>query len=577
MKEKLKSRFILVLILFFAAAFRLYNINWDGGHYLHPDERAIIMKVNELKFPESLNEFMSPESSWNPKFFAYGSFPMYLLRVTGNALSMLDPQLGQYASLNILGRVISALADVISVGLIFLIASKLFNKKTGLLAAAFYAIGVLPIQLSHFYAVDTLLTCFILATLYAILNFYEKPAIKTSLLVGVFFGLSLATKISAAVLLASIGTALAADFFLVFLKNPHRPKKYLPHLPKSAIHLLKYGFVILISTLATFILLEPYALIDFNTFWQQTTEQSALTINPFYFPYTLQFVGKIPYLYELKNVFLYGLGPILATLSFLGFFYFAYLLTKKQKAKQTAQELIIFIFFVSYVFIVGKFAVGFMRYMLPVYPLFTVFAGLLAYRLGRTLNGQIKNKLILNTCYLILSTSILLWPLSFMQVYNRPNPRIQASNWIYANVAPDKTIAVEHWDDQLPIGQPTSYPITTLKLYDPDTEEKWNEINQQLAATDYIIIASNRLYVPLQRLTDCSKLPTYRCYPRTAEYYKDLFSGNLGFQKVAEFTNHPTVPFFNIPINDQSADENFTVFDHPKVMIFKKTSSRSTM
>jgi hypothetical protein len=486
---------------------------------------------------------------------------------------VLDPQLGQYVSLNILGRIISALADIISVGLIFLIANKLFNRKTGYLAAAFYAISVLPIQLSHFYAVDTLLTCFILSTLYALLKFYKKPTIKTSLLVGMLFGLSLATKISAVVLLASIGTALAADFFLVFLKSPHRPKKYLPHLPKSIIHLLKYGLAIIIATLAIFILLEPYALIDFNTFWQQTTEQSALTINPFYFPYTLQFVGKIPYFYELKNVFLYGLGPVLTTLSFVGFFYYAYLLTKKQKDKQFTQELIVFIFFVAYVFTVGKFAVGFMRYMLPVYPIFALFTAVIVYNI----TGKIKSKSLVLTSYFLLLTSCLIWPLSFMQVYNRPNPRIQASNWIYTNVTPDKTIAVEHWDDQLPIGQPISYPITTLKLYDPDTEEKWTEINQQLATTDYIIIASNRLYAPLQRLTDCSKLPTYRCYPRTAEYYKDLFSGNLGFQKVAEFTNHPTVPFLDIPINDQGADENFTVFDHPKVMIFKKTPSRSTM
>jgi len=68
----------------------------------------------------------------------------------------------------------------------------------------------------------------------------------------------------------------------------------------------------------------------------------------------------------------------------------------------------------------------------------------------------------------------------------------------------------------------------------------------------------------------CAKLPSDRCYQRTAIYYQELFSGKLGFKKVAEFTQYPTIPFLNIEIDDQKADESFTVYDHPKVMIFKK-------
>jgi hypothetical protein len=85
-----------------------------------------------------------------------------------------------------------------------------------------------------------------------------------------------------------------------------------------------------------------------------------------------------------------------------------------------------------------------------------------------------------------------------------------------------------------------------------------------------IIIASGRLYIPLQKLTDCKHLPVNRCYPLTAKYYKNLFSGKLGFKKIQEFKSEPTIPFINIGINDLSADENFTVFDHPTIMIFKK-------
>jgi hypothetical protein len=61
-------------------------------------------------------------------------------------------------------------------------------------------------------------------------------------------------------------------------------------------------------------------------------------------------------------------------------------------------------------------------------------------------------------------------------------------------------------------------------------------------------------------------------YPLTSGFYQDLFAGKLGFTKVAEITSYPTIPVFNIPISDDSAEEAFTVFDHPKVLIYKRVN-----
>lgn len=145
-----------------------------------------------------------------------------------------------------------------------------------------------------------------------------------------------------------------------------------------------------------------------------------------------------------------------------------------------------------------------------------------------------------------------------------------ATNWMLAHIPEQSVIAIEHWDDSLPLVEEQNYQMITLPLYDPDTSAKWQAINQKLAQTDYIILASNRLYIPLSKLTNCQTLPSSYCYPKTAAYYKKLFSGALGFKKIAEFTSYPTVPFTNIKIDDQKADESFTVYDHPKVIIFQK-------
>ena len=61
-----RLRLWLIALVVFAAAVRLIGIDFDNGHWFHPDERRIAFAVEELSFqPLQLN----------PHFFAYGSFP----------------------------------------------------------------------------------------------------------------------------------------------------------------------------------------------------------------------------------------------------------------------------------------------------------------------------------------------------------------------------------------------------------------------------------------------------------------------------------------------------------------------
>ncbi|MBU3957410.1 glycosyltransferase family 39 protein [Patescibacteria group bacterium] len=562
-------KYLIFAIIIIAAVFRFYGLNWDQGFHLHPDERMITMVAEKISL-----------SDLNPHFFSYGSFPLYLLKGAGALAGIFNPEFSRYTSLNLVGRVLSALFDMGTLALLYLLAKKLFKKKVALLASFFYATAVLPIQLSHFYAVDTLLTFFIIATLYFLIQYLQKLNSFFLILTAFSLGLALATKISA--LLFAVPIMLS----LVFTTKPWT----LNQIKKLAVG----GSLLAVSTLTIFFIFEPFAFLDFPNFWQQTLAQQQMTRSAFTFPYTLQYVGKIPYFYELKNIFLWGIGPILATLAFIGVIFVTSALFIKRDSHVAsllgmtslrAQRSNLFIplsFFWFYFLVVGSFAIGFMRYMLPLYPLLCLFAAIFLMNALSFIKSRFqKFQPLLLTVYYLLLASLLIWPLAFISIYSQPNTRTTTTNWINNNIPAGSVIATEHWDDGLPLGTQANYQVLALPMYDPDTPLKWQQINTILSQTQYIIIASNRLYTPLQKLTDCKKLPPGKCYQQTTEYYKHLFSGQnvtkgVRFSKVAEFTSYPRLELgppaggWNLELRDEVADESFTVYDHPKVMIFKK-------
>ncbi|MGD9049470.1 MAG: DUF2298 domain-containing protein, partial [Anaerolineae bacterium] len=152
-------------------------------------------------------------------------------------------------------------------------------------------------------------------------------------------------------------------------------------------------------------------------------------------------------------------------------------------------------------------------------------------------------------------------------------------------------IAVEStWDDTLPLSVDGYVPYSglyqplDLELHKADTELKRQQMLEVLNQADYIVIASNRSYDAMPRLP--------LRFPLTTAFYRALFGcdtgpltdcaysaappleGNLGFDLVATFESYPTLGPWSIP--DQTAQESFTVYDHPKVLVFQKAPDYSS-
>ena len=139
-------------------ALRLYGLNWDSGNSFQPDERQIMFHVTALAWPKSFAQFLDPVNSpLNPHFFAYGSFPLYLLAFVGNILTHFYPQVNTFFNLTLVGRAINAVFDSGTVLLTGWLALMLVNDETpgrryawnvALLAAGFVAFT--PISNSAF-------------------------------------------------------------------------------------------------------------------------------------------------------------------------------------------------------------------------------------------------------------------------------------------------------------------------------------------------------------------------------------------------------------------------------------------
>jgi hypothetical protein len=281
-----------------------------------------------------------------------------------------------------------------------------------------------------------------------------------------------------------------------------------------------------------------------------------LGINPVV--YTLQFTNTTPYLFQLKNLF-WQIGPAFV-FSFLGIVLYCLQTYKTKKISL----LLVAVFPIIYFLYVGSWHTKFIRYMVPLLPFF-----LITVALALTWIWERYRKVGVIVITVSLSTT-LLWAIAFFSIYLTPQTRITASEWIYENVPKGSVIVGEHWDEGLPIpllnGSPDDYLINQLTIYEPDTQEKIAYYADILATSDYITITTRRLYGTLINLPEK--------YPLTSSYYKLLFAGDLGYEKVVEFSSYPRLVGFII--NDDLSEETFQVYDHPRSMIFKNSKRLKT-
>lgn len=560
---KYKSKLILIIIIAIASFLRFYGLNWDQGFHLHPDERFLTMVATAMKLPHSLADYLNPSiSTFNPSnigfpFFVYGAFPLIFVKLLAPFFSS-----NTYDTFNIFGRSLSALADILVVVLVFKTV-ELFekhnkiNKSIKFWSAGFYAISVLPIQLAHFFAVDTFLNLFVFASFYFILKFYFEKKLFILFSSAVFLGLAIASKVTAIFVIPLL-------LLIIIPVQFHKKYLHIKNLKKPLILLIAYCLICYLTLrLADPYLFQSANLFDVkpNTIFLQNLQTlKGLTDPNAWYPPSLQWLHKTPIIFGLQNIIFFGLGTPIFVLVLFGIISTAY---KFKKTKIFLILIWVLLFFIYQSTQITKT----MRYFIVLYPFFAIFGGIGFVEITKFMQQKIHNKFILNAINIILYTLILIWPLSFFSIYTKPHSRIEASTFIYNALPNNSNILSEYWDDALPLQMPDKnkqFNIKEMPVFGKDDPAKWTQMRSLLEQGDYIILSSNRGWGSIQAAPER--------YPLMSNFYADLFSGKLQYKKIATFTSYPSLKYLGIPIefNDDFSEEAFTVYDHPKVMIFKK-------
>jgi len=450
---------LFVLILVAGAYLRLVGLDWDEGQHLHPDERFLTMVESSITPVKSLGDFFNTaESSLNPHnrghgFFVYGTMPIFIVRYVAEWLGNTG-----YGQVYLVGRALSALIDLAVVWLVYLTASRLYDRRVGLLGAAFYAFAVLPIQQSHFFTVDTFINFFTFLAVYfavEVMTADSRPLIEENdvasrfwthsifwpcVLFGLALGMAVASKINAApVAVVLPGAAL---LYLLRLSPADRERE----VSRVIAYVILAGFV----SILTFRIMQPYAFsgpgffgLKPNPLWvENITSLRAQAAGDVDFPPALQWARR-PVWFSLQNLVTWGLGMPLGILAWVGFLWMGWRSIKGEWQK--------------HILLWGWTALYFtwqslqwnstMRYQLPIYPTLVIFAAWFVFALARPHVHTFKRSKVQRAFAYGLGSLVLIstfiWAFSFSRIYTQPHPRVEASRWMFQNFPGPITLNIQ--------------------------------------------------------------------------------------------------------------------------------------
>lgn len=549
------------LFVFLCAVFlytRLVGINWGLPYPMHPDERNMATAIESLTCLKGV----SLEDCYNPHFFAYGQLPLYIGYAIAHAWGEIH-----FMSATLALRTISVASSVINLYFLVRIAHILLKKKqvdtlvTSIMMLMFTFVPY-GIQFAHFGTTESLLMALYTGIVYYALQLLRADAPRRALLyASLLAGCAVATKVSSVLFLLVPIAAIIAS--------------------KDKTKILSIGtFVIFAGIIA--VLFSPHNIISYADFVSAMHYEVGIGQGNVIAFYNRQFDNTIPILFQITRSFPYALGMLYYIAALVAFAAMPY--TKPYNLLRFA----LIAFFIPSAFLYAKWT----RFIAPILPLMTLFAAIGMHYIATKVHSK---------AFWVFLLPFLMPGIAYISIYQNPDVRFVASQFIAEHIPAQASILSEtanvvdiplHYSPDLNI---PSYRIRSFDFYhiDQDTHLA-QELESLTQLTDYIFIPSRRIFanntcfrfeddIPVIKSTSTELLlqgfKTNTCaylqdkYPLLNAYYEDLFSTQLGFEHVATISSFPRITLFGktiYSINDENAEETWTVFDHPVIRIYKR-------
>lgn len=540
--KKHLPKIILISSIILGGFLRFYKLDWGEGYYFHPDESNIANLSLYISHPSSQDFFTKGT-------FAYGSFIPYLvffIRYLTKIITLGNLPNDPFKFTIISLRFISALTSTSTIILVYFTIKKFWNKNIALLAAGLIAFSPGLIQSAHFGTFESVLIFLYLGIFYTCLLFLQKGNYFSFFVSLLLVSISSSIKINSLILLPFPIFTL----FLILLKKIEVKK----------ILLIPLGIIL---TFLFTIFLSPYYLTQpFKSMfaYEQHVVTGALDVF-----YTRQFIGTIPIVFQFTKILPYISNVFIVASFIICIVIISLILIRNiitiRKIHIPSPNIVLFAFWAVMFFPSAFLFTKWTRYTLLSLPFMLILLSVILNKLFKKYYAIIS---------LVLLTICLFYSLMFASVYFNRDIRISSSKWIFENIKNNSFLLSETANVvDIPIYSSEYLPVKNFKLInfdfynlDGNNELLINLIND-LERSDYILVPSRRLFISLGQKPDK--------FPLVTRYYQLLFSGKLGFEKIKEFDSFPKLG--RLTINDESAEETWSVFDHPVIRIYKKTVS----
>jgi YYY domain-containing protein len=586
---------------------RLWNIDFDQRQHLHPDERFWALTSDAMQRvpePAAHGTFVGPLLDWldgqrspaNPyratESFVYGPVTLSLAKsasswlhegvVEGSqpaaavahaldaiGIPLLDdvgaPRFDNAYAVDLVGRLMGAVFDTVTIVLIALIGRRIGGRMAGVAAAGLYAASVLAIQHAHFLGSEPLLGLASAATVLCALRLDRGADVQraawSGLAAGVAGGLAVAVKLTGVSLVAIVVTGCSA------LLIRHRRSSDVVRLA-----------AVVAGAALSFRFFNPSA---FNGLGISLSDsfmddlRRARELRDSTAPPSFQWADRTPIVQPLIWLGVFTVGPGAAIAACFGAVAMSGRLFGRRMGRAAASlmtDVGLWPVLLIAAFTIGPFAYISLtsfptgRYYFPMLPGLYTVAGVgvaAAARVALRSSGRVRAGA--TAIAGVAMALAVLWGIGFVAgVYGHTNTRVQASEWIAGNVPAGSVLSSQAWDDGLPLRLPgldaDQYTSEQLNLVGPDDEVKVSTIAEQLGRIDYVVESSNRIWGSVIRMP--------QRFPSTINFFDGLDSGALGFQRVATFRSGISLGPWRL--GESSAEEAFSVFDHPEVRIWHK-------